>query len=451
MKISKGTTITVAKGLGIIVAALLWGCSDGSDANNGTGGTGAGASTGMGGHSTTGTGGAAGDAGGTAGTGGGGYTPIIASITVGQDTLALPYYGDLWPNTWAADDKLYMSWGDGTGMPGCVPSNEGLVPGAWDDWTAVQQVGSCFEIHPTDGDSMQDGFCSVADNDCSNDCFELCPFVDTGLLALSGDLPNVDACIGDSCVIARYLPEPLTPGGTLIPKGPNGIDDKPSSMIYVDNVLYWAGHTPGGATEAGYIAFSGDYGQTWGVDYNSPWGATSNFRELMFINMGKAYGAAKDNYVYALGTGTEWVDQGSTQSLYLARVDRQTIADYSHWRYYTGLDPQTPEGWSQSESDAEALAGLHTYSQGSVMYHEGIGRFLFLAGVDADPPTGGGLFEAENPWGPWTRVGTIPAISISSLIPKGAGTDFVYYASAGGSSTYNLNIRAIEFTLQGTP
>jgi len=81
------------------------------------------------------------------------------------------------------------------------------------------------------------------------------------------------------------------------------------------------------------------------------------------------------------------------------------------------------------------------------MYHEGIGRYLFLTGAESTPLTSGALFEAQYPWGPWTRVGTIPGISISSLIPKSAGASYVFFASAGGTSTYNLNIRGIEFTL----
>ena len=61
------------------------------------------------------------------------------------------------------------------------------------------------------------------------------------------------------------------------------------------------------------------------------------------------------------------------------------------------------------------------------------------------PDQHGALFEAPNPWGPWRFVGEVQGHNISALIPKDAGPSSVFFTSAGGTETYELNIGRIEF------
>jgi len=104
--------------------------------------------------------------------------------------------------------------------------------------------------------------------------------------------------------------------------------------------------------------------------------------------------------------------------------------------------------WSPESSRAIPLAGLSTLATGSAMYHAGIGRYLFLAGVmsilRATEPQHGALFEAPNSCGPWKMAGDIPGRNISVLIPKDAGPSSVFFTSAGGTETYELNIGRID-------
>ncbi len=59
----------------------------------------------------------------------------------------LHYMGDLWPSTLASDDKLYMAFGDGTGMEDCVPSypvNVVNEPGVVVSWVTKGTAGGCL-------------------------------------------------------------------------------------------------------------------------------------------------------------------------------------------------------------------------------------------------------------------------------------------------------------------
>lgn len=140
------------------------------------------------------------------------------------------------------------------------------------------------------------------------------------------------------------------------------------------------------------------------------------------------------------------------QRVYLWRVERTRILDYDSYEYFTGRSTRGEPTWNRDAAMARPVVGLGTYVQGSAMYHEGTGRYLFLTGA-ATPLTGiggpngieGALFEAPEPWGPWTRVARLPGGTIATLIPKGAGPAHVFFTAAGGAVDYNLHIGRLDF------
>lgn len=374
---------------------------------------------------------------------GGDCPQVIQSIDVPDEIVAIPYHGDLWSNAWADDGKLYLSWGDGTGLGMCIPTADGVTPGAWGPWLAQEhEPGSgCFWLAYPAEDVMQNSFCEIFD--CAAQCLPLCPFTDAGLMVLDGDVPSFDACAGADCIVQWNLPEPGTH-----PVGPDytvAKDDKTSSMLFIGGVLLIHAHTPSGGPELGFLAVSEDHGTTWqALRDDSPWGPGSSFRVGMLIHMGQAYGSNSDGFVYALGVPAELAN--APQSVKLARAPVESVLDYASWTYFTGLDGDDQPTWSASESDAETLAGLKTQVQGSAMYHEGTDRYLFLTGGEDFSSGGGALYEAAHPWGPWVRVGDLPEINISSLVTKGYTDDVLYYTAAGGDRPYHLNVRAIQLT-----
>ena len=392
----------------------------------------------------------------------GGADPVAGetwSARLASPATSLPLYGDLWVMTWADDDRLYSIFGDGTGMGHCVPSTDLETPGEGDEYPHHMAGGGLYQIHPPEEDESPQGlFCGVFD--CARP-YPLCPFTTAGVVSLAGFPPHFAECPGaDQCVISRQVPY--------------GDDrsyewwDKPSSMIFIDGRMYAAMHYPPGVPDYGYMAYSDDYGRTWKPLHRTPWGPESRAKVVMFIQMGQAYAANRDGYLYGLAIENE-VDlrNPSQQPMFLVRVPvgrhgrRDAASDpllqYRAYEYFAGLDTHERPRWAKDEWQAVPLDGLTTVAQGSAMYHDGIGRYLFLSGlVDLteeaelgiggvdESHTRGGLFAAPAPWGPWRRVASFPAAYIASLIPKGAGPRHVYFTAAGGSVPYNLNIGRLE-------
>ncbi len=386
----------------------------------------------------------------------------LTGVSVDTTTTDKRFMGDLWPSTWASDDRVYMAFGDGTGMQNCAPSmalNTGatpVVPGVTVSWADTSIGGSATQTgcpagewipgltEPT-GAGFYGDFCNHPGNDCSA-CYQLCPFTPNGLIALSGSPPAFQPCTGaNQCVVQRNVPTTLT--DALM----NWV--KTSSLIAVGNRLILAAHHPlqDGTVTDGYVAASNDFGLNWSkAPGTSPWSGASHFRVLMFIQMGQAYADNTDGYLYAFGVDGEL---GGMMRLdfYLARVPKDQVLDYNAWKYYQGTpgpsgNPCYDDVWSCQQTDAVMIPNIYTYAQASAMYHPGLGKYLLLSGW-AEPGPEGALFAADQPWGPWTQVGRFSGGYIGALIPKGAGSNSVYFTSAGGGGyPYTLNI--LKLTVQ---
>jgi hypothetical protein len=317
---------------------------------------------------------------------------ILSAAPEGGPIQPFESEGDLWMNTWADDGNLYSGWGDGRGV---VVSRPG--------WT------------------------------------------DCGLARFSGDLPGIQA--EEICF--------LTP--TEYPR----VNDKPSSFLFLDGQMVGAFHSPMGDPWMGYLAVSKDRGATWTrlgffeegqwMPQNaSPWTRDnrSKFRCLFFINMGRAYSLNGDGYVYALGIGTEYGWMGGT---YLCRVPKESILDYSAYRYFTHILEGQP-AWSPSQDDARPLDSLFTRDQGSSMYHPFLKRYLFM--------TTWLLYESPEPWGPWTKVGAwrtaeAPVQWLGAyqpgVIPKDMGPDWFWFTASGQQEapkmTYTLHLGRMRLKL----
>lgn len=370
----------------------------------------------------------------------------IQSIQVTADVARYSFFADLWANTWADDDKVYFSFGDGTGL-NTLPTRDGASPGAFvSPWTGfTEPTHGCFHIPPAPAnysDPMWGLFCRTFDCATASACCPITHFTDSGLAVMNGSPPNFNRCPSAGCMVDTDVPNEAPPSGQW------RNDDKVSSLLYVNSTLYFAGHSPSGTPTQGYIAASTNKGKTWKIVQGTPWTGNSPFRVLMFINMGQNYQLNTDGYVYAMGTPLELeITFTNLQSVYLARVPVGSIGNYSAYQYLKAVDQNDAPTWSSSQADAISLSGLSTFATGSAIYHSGTKHYLFLAGVSTGrgvPARHGTLFAAPEPWGPWSKVGEIPGSSISMLISKGAGPTSVYFTAAGGTDSYNLNIGRID-------
>ena len=177
-----------------------------------------------------------------------------------------------------------------------------------------------------------------------------------------------------------------TGGGAASPKA--------SGILMVNGVLYLWVRNVGNAQ----LLRSVDHGKTW------QWGfkMEAGFGSPSFLNFGRNYEGARDGYVYTYSQdGPSAYD--SDNSLLLARVAKDRIAERSAWEFFEHLDAAGRPVWTP---DIGKRGAVFSYPANSnrvdAVFDSGIGRYLLALGYDHSG--GWGLFDAAEPWGPWTTV-----------------------------------------------
>jgi hypothetical protein len=254
---------------------------------------------------------------------------------------------DNWPITWAADDQQYTAWGDGGGFGGSnsdgrVSLGVARVEGDWDRYTGYNVWGG--------KDAEQD---------------------------------------------AQF-------------------EGKSYGILAVEGVLYmWV--SPGSCaqnyTEA-RLALSQDYGATW---TQADWAFTKEEDLLVptFLQFGKAYTGARDDFVYsyfvnhAPGRG-ECLQIQKPGKIYLARVPKAQIMSQAAYQFFAGFDAKGQPTW-RTGTDPAQRKPVFTNAQGvgwnlSVSYNAGLQRYLLITEHTQSLVGNFSLFDAPEPWGPWTTV-----------------------------------------------
>jgi hypothetical protein len=275
-------------------------------------------------------------------------SPIIAAVDWDtKNLIRLAPGSDLWPVTWADDGHLYTSWGDGGGFGGTnrdgrVSLGFARIEGAPDGLLAVNIWGGKGAPH------------RAAFAGKSN-----------GLLCVSG-------------VLYAHV---------------------------IENDHWWRAK----------IGRSADHGQSWTFregafrsdswDFAEPDGA---FSDLTFLNFGKDYAGARDRFVY-IYSQDERRDAGGTirdvtGSVALFRVPKERIMEQAAYEYFAGLDQAGNPRWT-SDIKRRAPVFENPGAVGSsvrVDYNPGLRRYLLATFTRWDGSWG--LYDAPEPWGPWTTV-----------------------------------------------
>jgi len=205
-------------------------------------------------------------------------------------------------------------------------------------------------------------------------------------------------------------------------KGWGGDGHKPTGMISVNGVLYLAFQNHKRLTIPPHSVSSQPGADAHIVHYchgkQPDWLPTlANIKEPMFpgykfggpafVNFGKDNANARDEYVYAISSD-QW-DNGS--NLRLGRVQKDHIIEPSKWEWVKsfGADDYSAE-WTSKLDDAIPVLSLHRrLGCPEMVYIASIDRYLLLSWSlkgDFDPNAGTDLlvFDAPNPWGPFTLV-----------------------------------------------
>jgi hypothetical protein len=269
---------------------------------------------------------------------------------------------DIWPTAWAADGNLYTAWGDGAGFS----NSEG------DAGPSRTSLGiAVISGAPAKGDAA-----SFAGRN------------------IWGQAPN-------------YAKNQANFGG------------KVGEMFSVDGVLYgeanvWTAancgcsnptQKSGGNSNDRTLIWSSNLGKSWTI---APWKTAASFGS--FLQYGQDYqGAADPDHLYFYYSG----DADSDPShVYLRRMSRSKVkedpATRGHFEYFAGVDSDGAPYWTTVAGNAEPVFKDSNSAAGDgtslgVVFDEPLGRYV--ATESHGEMTGQiGIFEAPNPWGPWSTV-----------------------------------------------
>ena len=343
---------------------------------------------------------------------------LISKVTLGR----FRYHkgdGDMWPITWAADGNLYGGAGDNMGSP-------------MNFWKITGDTGSGPGLFNVD---------------------------------------NMPIEVRKYCQIPPADPE-------------WGV--KPAGLLSLGGTLYFAveamnyGENPQFNRQRnihGWIITTTDYGRTWNREATPTDFFTGRLSSCHFLQFGKDYEGARDRYVYAYFPGA---DDGNSywengDYLLLGRVPKERILDRSAWEFVADLPTNAEPKWDRNDSKAVAIFRYPLMcGEDHVSYNKGIGRYLLgnYAFIDENGkprPYHQGpfpdsclrsqltLFEAPEPWGPWSLFyldddwGTYgdyqPSFPTKWMSEDGRT---VHMVSAGTFDDYNFTVQQLTLEIAGS-
>jgi hypothetical protein len=117
-------------------------------------------------------------------------------------------------------------------------------------------------------------------------------------------------------------------------------------------------------------------------------------------HFGKNYGGARDDYVYVYSQDGPSAYE-SDDHVVLARVPKKKIRDRSAYEFFVKLDSSQQPVWTRSIEQRGVVFSYPRHVQRvDAVYNPGIKRYLLAAGFNQSG--GWGIFDAPEPWGPWT-------------------------------------------------
>jgi CubicO group peptidase (beta-lactamase class C family) len=180
---------------------------------------------------------------------------------------------------------------------------------------------------------------------------------------------------------------------------------KASGILMVDGVLYLWVRNAGNSQ----LAWSRDRGKSWTW---ADWTLSTSFGCPTFLNFGRDHAGARDSFVYVYshdaGSAYEPADR-----MVLARVPKDRLRDRAAYEFFRELDAQGRPVWSKDLAERGVVFSHRgrCYRSG-ITYDAGLKRYLWVQiipgtqGGKADTRFEGGfgVYDAPEPWGPWTTV-----------------------------------------------
>jgi hypothetical protein len=175
---------------------------------------------------------------------------------------------------------------------------------------------------------------------------------------------------------------------------------KASGILMVDGVLYLWARNAGNSQ----LAWSTDHGATWTW---SDWTFAESFGAPTFLNFGRNYAGARDTFVYVYSQDNDSAYKPSDHMV-LARVPADHIRQRAAYEFFAGLDANGQPAWT---ADISKRSGVFTHPgrcyRSGISYNAALKRYLWcqiIPGPDTRFEGGFGIYDAPEPWGPWTTA-----------------------------------------------
>jgi len=176
-------------------------------------------------------------------------------------------------------------------------------------------------------------------------------------------------------------------------QGDGAAGPKASGMLMVEGVLYMLVRN----VRNSQLAWSKDHGRTWqwGFRFETSFGCPS------FLNFGRNYQGAPWDYVYVYSSDGPSAYE-SYDHVVLSRVPKGRIREREAYEFFAGLVGGKPV-WSPDLGRRVPVFSFPRHCQRlDAAYCAGVGRYLLALGYNQHG--GWGLFDAPQPWGPWTTA-----------------------------------------------
>jgi hypothetical protein len=271
-------------------------------------------------------------------------SPVVEKIVwAAADTIVRRAAGsDNWPVTWADDDAIYTTWGDGRGFTPKVQTKLSMG--------FARITGEAWDFRGTNIRSEAEQY----------------------------------------------------GGGRSGRKG--------WGIISVDGVLYlMIGHADRKGGQA-QLAWSGDRGRTWTF---ADW-RFAQFGLVGFVNYGRDYEGARDDYVYCYSHDGPLADTPADRFI-LMRAPKGRITERESWEFFERIDKDGQVVWTDNAKRRGAVFNHNDGCLRSAMtFNAPLRRYLWWQQIPAPKGSrdrgdtrfngGFGIYDAPEPWGPWSTV-----------------------------------------------
>ncbi|MBI4663955.1 MAG: serine hydrolase [Verrucomicrobia bacterium] len=191
---------------------------------------------------------------------------------------------------------------------------------------------------------------------------------------------------------------------TVEQRGEGQAGKKASGLLMVDGVLHLWARNAGNSQ----LAWSSDRGATWTW---SDWKFTTSFGCPTFLNFAKNYAGARDDlvYIYSPDSDSAYL---AVDRMVLARVPKDRLKDRSAYKFFQAVQSDGRAVWT---TDIQQRGTVFTHPgkcyRSGITYNSALKRYLWCQTLPQSKHPQGprfqggfGIYDAPEPWGPWTTV-----------------------------------------------